>query len=79
FKVEEDQPQTSSRLKKLLSGRMDVLLFNSRLQNAKDLENELNGYLQDKNIRSDAQAKYHIRVLSKPFLADEIHFVTSLQ
>ncbi|MFZ6673474.1 substrate-binding periplasmic protein [Undibacterium sp. Xuan67W] len=79
FKVEEDQPQTSSRLKKLLSGRMDVLLFNSRTANAKELETELNQYIKDKKIRSPGQINYTVKVLNKPFLADDIHFVSSLQ
>ncbi|MFZ6845348.1 substrate-binding periplasmic protein [Undibacterium sp. RuTC16W] len=79
FKVEEDQPQTSSRLRKLLSGRMDVLLFNSRTANAKELEAELNQYIKDKKIRSPGQINYTVKVLSKPFLADDIHFVSSLQ
>ncbi|MCU6432799.1 transporter substrate-binding domain-containing protein [Undibacterium sp. Jales W-56] len=79
FKVEEDQPQTSSRLKKLLSGRMDVMLFNSRAANAKELEIELNQYVKDKNLRTSSQMKFAIKVFSKPFLADDIHFTAGLQ
>ncbi len=79
FKVEEDQPQTSSRLKKLLSGRMDMMLFNSRTANPKELETELNNYLRDKNIRMAEQTKFSIKVLSKPFLIDDIHFTNGLQ
>lgn len=78
FKVEEDQPQTSSRLKKLLSGRMDVMLVNSRLPNAKDLEEELNLYLNDKSLRSDTQMNYGVKVFAKPLLVDPIHFTAGI-
>lgn len=78
FKVEEDQPQTSSRLKKLLSGRMDVMLVNSRLPNAKDLEAELNLYLDDKNLRNETQMNYGIKVFAKPMLVDPIHFTAGI-
>ncbi|MFZ6656636.1 substrate-binding periplasmic protein [Undibacterium sp. TJN19] len=79
FRVEEDQPQISSRLKKLLSGRMDVMLFNSRMSNAKDVEAELNQYLSDKNIRTEIQTSFGIKVFSKPFLIDDIHFTSGLE
>ncbi|MFZ6720790.1 substrate-binding periplasmic protein [Undibacterium sp. Ji49W] len=78
FRVEEDQPQNSSRLKKLLSGRMDVMLVNSRMSNAKDLEAELNKYLSDKNIRTEMQVNFGVKVFAKPFLVDHIHFTSSI-
>lgn len=78
FNVEEDQPQNSSRLKKLLSGRMDVMLFNSRMSNAKDLEADLNQYLNDKKIRTEMQANFGVKVFPKPFLVDHIHFTSGL-
>ncbi|BBB65578.1 hypothetical protein UNDYM_1325 [Undibacterium sp. YM2] len=78
FKVEEDQPQSSSRLKKLLSGRMDVMLVNSRLPNAKDLEAELNLYLDEKNLRSETQMNYGVKVFAKPLLVDPIHFTSGV-
>lgn len=78
FKVEEDQPQNSSRLKKLLSGRMDVMLVNSRLPNAKDLEAELKLYLDEKNLRSETQMNYGVKVFAKPLLVDPIHFTSGL-
>lgn len=74
FKVEEDQPQLSSRLKKLLSGRMDVMLVNSRMASSKELETELNLYLNEKNLRTEAQTNYSVKVFAKPFLVDNIHF-----
>ncbi|MFZ6712226.1 MULTISPECIES: substrate-binding periplasmic protein [unclassified Undibacterium] len=76
FRVEEDQPQNSSRLKKLLSGRMDVMLVNSRMPNAKDLEAELNLYLDEKNLRNETQMNYGVKVFAKPLLVDPIHFTT---
>jgi len=78
FKVEEDPSQMSSRLKKLLSGRMDAMLFNSRMHTAKELENELNMYMVEKNIHGETQDKSRIRVVSKPFLTDDVYFVTGL-
>ncbi|MFZ6873458.1 substrate-binding periplasmic protein [Undibacterium sp. Di27W] len=78
FKVEEDQPQSSSRLKKLLSGRMDVMLVNSRLPNAKDLEAELNSYLDEKNLRSETQMNFGVKVFAKPLLVDPIHFTSGI-
>ncbi|MFZ6743228.1 substrate-binding periplasmic protein [Undibacterium sp. JH2W] len=78
FKVEEDQPQSSSRLKKLLSGRMDVMLVNSRLTNAKDLEAELNHYLDEKNLRSETQMNFGVKVFARPLLVDPIHFTSGI-
>ena len=78
FKVEEDPSQISSRLKKLMSGRMDAMLLNSRTRTAKELENDLNLYMQDRNIHSDSTDRHGIRVISKPFLADDVYFVSGL-
>ena len=78
FKVEEDPSHLASRLKKLLSGRMDAMLLNSRARSAKELENELMQYMQDKNIRANTQAKPGIKVIARPFLADDVYFVTAL-
>ncbi|MFZ6864207.1 substrate-binding periplasmic protein [Undibacterium sp. Ji67W] len=79
FKVEEDPSQLSSRLRKLLSGRMDAMLLNSRIRSAKELEMELSQYMVDKKIHLNLNEKPGIRVISKPFLADDVYFVTGIK
>ena len=79
FKVEEDQPQNSSRLKKLLSGRMEVMLVNSRLSNARELEAELNLYIEEKNLHAETPNNLGVKVFAQPFLVDPIHFTAGLQ
>ena len=61
-----------------MSGRMDAMLLNSRTRTAKELENDLNLYMQDRNIHSDSTDRHGIRVISKPFLADDVYFVSGL-
>ncbi|MBC3871569.1 substrate-binding periplasmic protein [Undibacterium oligocarboniphilum] len=79
FRVEEDTSQLSSRLKKLLSGRMDCFLFNSRTTFAAEVEAELNQYLVNVNMSEINSKPLRIRVLSKPLIADEIHFAAGLR
>ena len=78
FKAEEDPAQLSSRLRKLLTGRMDCTLLNSRHSHAKEFENELNQYLLDKKILDSNEDVYKIKVSAKPLLVDEIHFATNI-
>ena len=54
------------------------MLLNSRARSAKELENELMQYMQDKNIRANTQDKPGIKVIARPFLADDVYFVTAL-
>lgn len=79
FRVEEDTSQLSSRLKKLLSGRMDCLLFNSRTTSAAEVEAELNQYLATANMPETNSKPVQIRVLGKPLMTDEIHFAAGLR
>jgi len=79
FKAEEDPAQLSARLKKLLSGRMDCMLLNSRHSSAKELENELNQYLLDKKILDPNEDVYKVKVSAKPLITDDLHFATGTQ
>jgi len=79
FKVEEDPSQLRSRLRKLLYGRMDAMLLESRAHSAQELEMELNKYMVDKKIHLQLNEKPGIRIINEPFLADDVYFVTGIK
>jgi len=77
FKVEDDVSSNSSRLKKLLNKRMDVMLLSTSFTQAVDVENYLRqgfrveGQTDEQNIQSG------FVVLNKPLMSDDLHFATA--
>ncbi|MES2105385.1 MAG: transporter substrate-binding domain-containing protein [Pseudomonadota bacterium] len=74
FRVEEDVSSDAVRLKKLLSGRMDVMLIGDRHPLAEEVEGRLNRILHEQIRDLPMLSAAGVSVQRKPLLVDELHF-----
>lgn len=74
FTVEDDVNAYAPRLKKLLTKRMDAMVFASRETNPKIVERQVNRILQNDNSPSNDAQKISFHVLPVPLLKDGIRF-----
>jgi polar amino acid transport system substrate-binding protein len=72
FKVEEDVAAPAARMKKLISKRMDVMLFSHRYTTASAVQAYLNA--EAKNLHLDLPPGVSFSILKKPLLADDMYF-----
>jgi polar amino acid transport system substrate-binding protein len=74
FTVEDDVNAYASRLKKLLTNRMDVMLYPSTETDAQIVEQQVNRILQSGETDSISGKGISFRVLPVPLLKDGIRF-----
>jgi len=77
FKVEDDVSSHSSRLKKLLNKRMDIMLLSTFYTQAPDVENYLRQILRSEGQTDEQTIRTGFVVLPKPLMSDELHFATA--
>lgn len=77
FQVEEDIGSHAARLKKLISKRMDVIIFGDRRARADEVEQLLIRILRKELSTSDKSLEQAFKVLPKPMLVDELHFAAT--
>jgi polar amino acid transport system substrate-binding protein len=76
FKVEEDVNSHTARIKKLISFRMDILLFGTWETNPTSVTQLLKSILEE-NKEKESTSKLPIKVITTPLLIDELHFVSA--
>ncbi|MDO9194723.1 MAG: transporter substrate-binding domain-containing protein, partial [Undibacterium sp.] len=74
FTVEDDVNAYAPRLKKLLTKRMDAMLYPSTETNVKNVEQQVNRILQSEMTDSGSAKENNFRVLPVPLLKDGIRF-----
>ncbi len=74
FMVEDDVNAYAPRLKKLLTKRMDAMLYPSTETNVKNVEQQVNRILQNELTDSGSAKENNFRVLPVPLLKDGIRF-----
>ncbi|MFZ6754901.1 substrate-binding periplasmic protein [Undibacterium sp. Dicai25W] len=77
FKVEDDVSSNSSRLKKLLNKRMDVMLLSTSFTQAVDVENYLRQGFRVEGQTDEQNMQSGFVVLNKPLMSDDLHFATA--
>ncbi|WP_422992406.1 substrate-binding periplasmic protein [Undibacterium sp. SXout11W] len=77
FKVEDDVSSNSSRLKKLLNKRMDVMLLSTSFTQAVDVENYLRQGFRVEGQTDEQNIQPGFVVLNKPLMSDDLHFATA--
>ena len=75
FQIEEDISSRSSRLKKLLSKRMDALLvYQLATDSAQEVELGINGFMASEVKDMPLPANLSFRVLPRPLLTESVYF-----
>ncbi|MFZ6692670.1 transporter substrate-binding domain-containing protein [Undibacterium sp. SXout20W] len=77
FKVEDDVSSPSSRLRKLLNKRMDLMLVSTHNTQASDVENIMYKILRSEAKSEEDAIKSGITVLKKPLMTDDIYFIAA--
>ena len=77
FKVEDDVSSHSSRLKKLLNKRMDIMLLSTSYTQATDVENSLRQELRSEGQTDEQTIQSGFVVLNKPLMSDDLHFAAT--
>ncbi|MFZ6861853.1 substrate-binding periplasmic protein [Undibacterium sp. Ji67W] len=77
FKVEDDVSSHSSRLKKLLNKRMDIMLLSTSFTQAADVENHLRQELRAEGQTDEQTIQSGFVVLNKPLMSDDLHFAVA--
>jgi len=77
FKVEEDTNSYSSRVKKLMGKRMDMMLVSTYLSQPADVDFYLRQMIRSDDTTDEKTMQTGFSVLKKPLMKDELHFATA--